>query len=336
MRLSRHNVFRSRFGVPQFCISSVIAIALWCGNVNEVQAQDAAGKGVIETKNPVSVPLETPKRSELFSLGLDYSWLSKTGFRDRNFSAGQLGEQTILGHLKFRIPVTDSLSFSIGGSYEGLFFDVPKSISKRAMPLRSQLERVSVDLGVNYRLSEKLTLFGEVTPFIASDFVDISSDDLGIGGAVGFRYAPHGDDRLFFIVGISASSNSYTPISPVGGVHWEPNDLFTVNLIFPKPEFDLHLTSQITLFANAELYGGSFRVGKNVGTNIGEPRYNNAMLDYQEVRVGGGLRFQLLKNLSLEAEGGSTVYRRFNYFRFGQHTNPKNAPFIEASLKSWF
>jgi hypothetical protein len=93
-----------------------------------MRAQDAAGKEEIATKNPISASLEAPKPTELFSLGLDYSWVSRAGFSDHNFSTGRLGEQTILGNLKFRIPVTDSLSFSIGASYEGLFFDLPKPI----------------------------------------------------------------------------------------------------------------------------------------------------------------------------------------------------------------
>jgi hypothetical protein len=338
MTFPQHDIYGSLSRVSRFTLLSMLGLSVLISAVTGAQAQDAAGKEIISdsAKNPVTVPLEQPKRSDLLSLGLDYSWLGKAGFTDHNFSTGHLGEQTVLGNLKFRIPVTDALSFSIGASYEGFFFDLPKSIAKPALPLRSQLETVGVNLGVNYRFSDKLTVFGEVAPFIASDFVDLSSDDLGIGGSVGLRYAPYGDDRLFFLLGASVRSNSAYPVAPVAGIHWVPNDLFTFNIVFPHPEIDLHLTQRITLFANSELLGGTFRVGKNVGTNIGETRYNNALLDYQEVRVGGGVRVQVLKNLTFDAEGGETVYRNFDYFRFGQQTQPQNAPYVETSLKFWF
>ena len=62
----------------------------------------------------------------------------------------------------------------------------------------------------------------------------------------------------------------------------------------------------------------------------------NALLDYQEVRVGGGIKLKLLDNLSVETAAGSTVYRKFDYFRFGQQTSPQNAPYIQTSVKFSF
>ncbi len=320
----------------RFLVRLATAITLLCTSLSGAHAQDANGKEEITTQSAPSVPIQSPKSTQLLTFGLDYSWLSRTGFSDRNFSTGHLGEETISGSLKFRIPISETLSLSIGGSYEGLFFNVPKSITSTALPLRSQLETISLNVGANYRFSEKLEIFADVSPFIASDFVDISSDDLGIGGRLGFRYAPCGDSHLFFVLGISARSNSRLPVLPVGGVHWEPNALFDVNLLFPRPELDFHLTSRVTLFAGGEFYGGTFRVGKNVGTNIDQPRYNNALLDYQEVRVGGGIKLKLLDNLSVETAAGSTVYRKFDYFRFGQQTSPQNAPYIQTSVKFSF
>jgi len=50
------------------------------------------------------------------------------------------------------------------------------------IPLRSQLEEIELGVCLRYKYSEKLTLFGEVTGRVASDFVSLNSNDLGIGG----------------------------------------------------------------------------------------------------------------------------------------------------------
>jgi hypothetical protein len=209
------------------------------------------------------------------------------------------------------------------------------------IPLRSQLEEMELEVGLRYRYSDKLTLFAAVSGRLASDFVDVTSNALGIGGKFGLRYAPHGDDSLYFILGVGAETNSLNMVTPVVGLHWEPNERWTFNLIIPKPEIDFHLNPRVTLFVNGEDVGGTFRVGRQVGTNslgpnVGSKKFNNALLDYSEYRAGAGVRLKLFKNVILETEAGTTLSRTFDYVRFGQQTTLKNAPFVETSVKVSF
>jgi hypothetical protein len=335
-------------------IPIVFTIIVLFSGVPGAHGQESSGKDIQNLeKNPLPLPTPQPRPPYVLSAEVDYSWVGSTNFNDNNadsrnsrgqrFPLGNIGEQDIMGKLDLRVPINDSLALEIGGSYKGFFFNLPqlRPGTKPMIPLRSQLEEIELGLGLRYRYSDKLTLFGEVTGRVASDFVSLSSDDLGIGGKLGLRYAPHGDDSLYFILGAAVESNSSRIVTPAAGVHWEPNDRWTFNLIFPKPEIDYHLNPRITLFANAEGLGGTFRVGKNVGTNtlgpnVGSTKYNNALLDYSEVRVGGGVRLQLFKNVRLETEAGSTVYRKFEYIRFGQQTSPNNAPFVETSVRIVF
>jgi hypothetical protein len=347
--------FWLRRQTPRFSARSVFTIIVLFSGVAGAHGQESAGKEEIQNleKNPVPLPTLQPHPQYQLSAEVNYSWVGSTSFNDNNadsrnsrgqrFALGNIGEQDIMGKLDLRIPITDSLAFTISGSYKGFFFDLPqlKSGTKPMIPLRSQLEEIELGLGLRYRYSDKLTFFGEVSGRVASDFVDLSSDDLGIGGRIGLRYAPRGDDSLYFLLGVGGETNSKRIVTPVAGLHWEPNDRWTFNLVFPKPEVDFHLNSRITIFANAEGLGGTFRVGKNVGTHslgpdVGSTKFNNALLDYSEVRVGGGLRLQLFKNVRLETEGGSTVYRKFEYIRFGQQTSPNNAPFVETSVRILF
>jgi len=339
----------------RFSARSVLTIIALLSGATGAHGQEFAGKEEVQNleKNPVPLPTLQPHPQYELSARVDYSWVGRASFNDNNadsrnsrgqrFPLGNIGEQDIFANLDLGVPITDSLAFTIGASYKGFFFNLPqlKAGTKPMIPLRSQLEEIELGVGLRYKYSEKLTLFGEVTGRVASDFVSLNSNDLGIGGKIGLRYAPCGNDSLYYILGIAAESNSNHMVIPEVGVHWEPNDRWTFNLVFPKPEVDFHLNSRITMFANAEGVGGTFRVGTNVGThtlgpNVGSTKYNNALLDYSEVRVGGGVRLQLFKNVRLETEAGSTVYRKFEYIRFGQQTSPNNAPFVETSLKILF
>jgi hypothetical protein len=357
MRHSKHHStwFWLHCQTPRFSARSVLTIIVLFSVAPGAHGQETAGKDAIQNleKNPVPLPTPQPHPKYEISAAIDYSWVGSTGFSDNNadsrnsrgqrFPLGNIGEQDIFGKLDLRVPITDSLAFTTEASYKGFFFNLPqpKAGTKPMIPLRSQLEEIEVGVGLRYRYSDKLTLFGEVSGRIASDFVSLNSNDLGIGGKIGLRYAPCGNDSLYYILGVAAESNSNQMVIPAVGVHWEPNDRWTFNLVFPEPEVDFHLNSRITMFANAEGVGGTFRVGTNVGTHslgpgVGSTKFNNALLDYSEVRVGGGIRLQLLKNVRLETEAGSTVYRNFEYIRFGQQTSPNNAPFVQTSLKILF
>src|SRR5258708_25244109 len=176
------------------------------------------------------------------SASVDYSWVGRASFNDNNgdsrnsggqrFPLGNIGEQDIFGNLGLGVPITDSLAFTIGASYKGFFFNLPqlKAGTKPMIPLRSQLEEIELGVGLRYKYSEKLTLFGEVTGRVASDFVSLNSNDLGIGGKIALRYAPSGNDSLYYILAIPAESTSNPTFIPYVRIHWEPNDRSTFNL----------------------------------------------------------------------------------------------------------
>jgi hypothetical protein len=108
----------------------------------------------------------------------------------------------------------------------------------------------------------------------------------------------------------------------------------------PRPEIDYALTRRITLFADASLNSGDFRVPNNAGSAIGQPKFNNAWLSYESIRFGGGLRLKILPFASLQAEGGYEAARNFNFNNLnnnnGINTHVKSAPYIETKLNISF
>ena len=51
------------------------------------------------------------------------------------------------------------------------------------------------------------------------------------------------------------------------------------------------------------------------GISHNTPALNSSILDYWEVRGGGGLTWSVYKSLKLDMEAGFVPYRRFDYFR---------------------
>src|SRR6267154_1404071 len=231
---------------PRFSTRSVLTIIVLFSGAPGAHGQESAGKEDIQNleKHPMPLPTLQPHPQYELSAAVDYSWVGSASFNDNNadsrnsrgqrFPLGNIGEQDIFGKLALGVPITDSLAFTIGASYKGFFFNLPqpKPGTKPMIPLRSQLEEIELGLGLRYRFSDKLTLFGEISGRVASDLVSLSSDDLGIGGKIGLCYAPRADDSLYFVLGVAVETNSSRIITPAAGVHWEPNDRWTFNLVF--------------------------------------------------------------------------------------------------------
>jgi hypothetical protein len=97
----------------------------------------------------------------------------------------------------------------------------------------------------------------------------------------------------------------------VVGIRWQPNDVLIFNLTAPRPEIDVKISRRITLFADGQFDGGNFRVPDSTGTAIGRPQFNNAVLTYREIRLGGGLRVKLLPFAAVQTEAGEALGRDF-------------------------
>ena len=74
--------------------------------------------------------------------------------------------------------------------------------------------------------------------------------------------------------------------------------------------------------------GGDFRVPDSTGTAIGRPQFNNAVLTYREIRLGGGLRLKLLPFAAVQTEAGEALGRDFDYYRIHENLKVNNAPCV--------
>jgi hypothetical protein len=145
---------------------------------------------------------------------------------------------------------------------------------------------------------------------------------------------------LLIIGGLHVDVNADTPVFPVIGVHWKVSDKWVIEGVPPRPQLQYLVSDKLTLFAGADLRETTFRMDPNFGTARGGVRpLNDAILDYFEVRAGGGLTWKVSKNIDFEVEGGSTPYRRFYYPRVGDGYKVKSeswSPYIRVALSAKF
>lgn len=55
-----------------------------------------------------------------------------------------------------------------------------------------------------------------------------------------------------------------------------------------------------------------------------------------EVRLGGGIAYEVTPGLSLQAEGGAMVWRTFDFPRLNNNVNSTMAPYFQIALRGQF
>jgi len=288
-------------------------------------------------KEPISKavqPLPAPSLdlSKVIDLTIDYSFLARENLPNSQSAYGRIGEQQIGVRANLSLPINEQWSLSVGGLYNNFLFDLGNPNPFPRIPLVDNLGTLGATFGFVYKASPRFSILAEVSPDFSGDLNRLTTRDFQIGGMFAVRYAPYGDDRLFFLLGVRAKSDAQLLVFPVAGVRWQPSDVLTVNLTAPRPEIDYKLTRRITLFADGQFNGGDFRVPDSTGTAIGRPQFNNAVLTYREIRLGGGVRLKLLPFAAVQTEAGEALGRDFDYYRIHENLRVNNAPYVDTRL----
>ena len=288
-------------------------------------------------KEPISKavqPLPAPSLdlSKVIDLTIDYSFLAREILPNSQSAYGRIGEQQIGVRANLSLPINEQWSLSVGGFYNNFLFDLGNPNPFPRIPLVDNLGTLGATFGFVYKASPRFSILAEVSPDFSGDLNRLTTRDFQIGGMFAVRYAPYGDDRLFFLLGVRAKSDAQLVVFPVAGVRWQPSDVLTINFTVPRPQIDYKLTHRITLFADGQFNGGDFRVPDSTGTAIGRPQFNNAVLTYREIRLGGGVRVKLLLFAAVQTEAGEALGRDFDYYRIHENLKANNAPYVDTRL----
>jgi hypothetical protein len=201
-------------------------------------------------------------------------------------------------------------------------------------PVPDVLQSAAAVFGFDWRFRERWRLRLEAMPGIYSDFHDITGADVNAPFSLEVSYVLTPN----LLVGGQASVNARreSPLIGAFGVRWKFAEDWLLSLWFPRPRIEFRATDRITAFAGATFSGGTFVVADDFGRDSGRDDLGGEAVDFQEVRVGGGLRYTVAQKIGVEVGGGWTMDRRYHFHDRDLLLNGDGAPYVQLSLGLMF
>ena len=138
------------------------------------------------------------------------------------------------------------------------------------------------------------------------------------------------------LFGLGFNPDSVYPVLPIAGVRWDVNTNLTLNLMFPKAGVIYRIDPNLSLYASVDFKFAVFRSEDDLGTQIGQPRFNNALATYQDIHLGLGAEYRIIRGLWVGVEGGYSVGRSIRYKNIDETVKFDPSPYVQASVRCWF
>jgi hypothetical protein len=227
--------------------------------------------------------------------------------------------------------IRNNFILRLGVQWERYAFDTDSPVT----PIPDSMNAVNAVVGGDIQLTSALMVRIEAHPGIYGSLKHANPSLFNVPITIGASYFQSPD--LIFIAGLSIDPNSDIPVIPAVGVHWKVSDRWLIEGIAPRPQLQFSPTDNITLFVGADLRTGTYRMDNQFGNSVRLEKLNNAILDYWEVRGGGGLTWSIWNGVKLDIEGGLVPYRRFDYYRANfKVISPDWAPYVRVGLSATF
>jgi len=227
--------------------------------------------------------------------------------------------------------IRNNFILRLGVQWERYAFDTSSPVT----PIPDAVEGVNAVIGADIQLTSALLVRIEAHPGAYGSFSHGNSRLFNVPITIGGSYFQTPD--LVFIAGLGIDPNSNVPVFPAVGVHWKVSDRWLIDGVAPRPQVQFSLTDKITLFAGADIRNGTFRMDNQFGHSVRLEKLNNAILDYWEVRGGGGLTWAIWNGVNLDIEGGVVPYRRFDFNRADFKVISSDwAPYVRVGLSATF
>jgi hypothetical protein len=242
--------------------------------------------------------------------------------------AGSSGAQSVTVGMMGNIPVSERWFVPLGIGWGDLFLD-----SVPGEPVPERIDTLLLFAGLGCRINEQWTVAASAGPALYR-FGDIEGNDIGASGMVRAVYRPRPDLTVQF--GFGYNPDSVYPVLPLAGARWDVKTNLTLSLMFPKSGVFYRVAPRLSLYAAADFRFAVFRSDNDLGNDIGQPAFNNALATYQDVHVGVGFDYRIVRGLSVSLEGGYSVGRAIHYKDLDDTVNFDPSPYVQASVRWWF
>jgi hypothetical protein len=292
------------------CIITVVASShAPAQELDEVAMQN--GDVIVIAKQPQRPPWEST---------VETTWLPGSTIH------GTGGDVT-MGEVKLgftrRFNISPRLELSTGLRYSLREIDAPE-----AAHLPESLHALSVNVGGEYRTSDRLTLGFRVSPGLSSDFKSFATNDVRVPVSFHARYQMSNPLSLLGGIAYTGQNHSF-PVLPMIGVLYLPSEKWAFALGFPRTGVVYKPNEETELFVAGVFSGGEFRLhDSSIGANI---------ISYRDYRAIAGVEFPLFTDAKLGISGGYAFARKFVFYEGSREdVNLDSAPFGRLEVKfSW-
>jgi len=292
------------------------------------------GEPTVETAPQTAAEMTSTTESSngFFPFSAEYSaeetYVSDAAVRRENVSIRDFDESdTIL-----RFVLTPRVKFGVlrlGAEWERFSFGFPDRT-----PLPNTLQSTSLVIGLDTQFSDSILMRFEAEPGLyGTNHLDFDQFNVPFIAGGTYIYSP----SLQFVLGVSIDVERDYPVIPAAGIRWKISRLWVLNAVMPTPRIEFEAARNVTLYAGANIKQTNFRVDDDFGTKHGNPRLDNAVLTYSEVRAGGGIDWKISPSVILTAEAGYQPYREFDFYRANiRFHEDGSAPYGMISLHGAF
>lgn len=238
------------------------------------------------------------------NLDLTASYVPDSGIRVGSVDLGDIN--TAQTRLKYTGTFVSGgpVNWSMGVEVERFGFGLEKTSL-----LPTAVGSVSLPLGVNWRINDRWTFLGEVSPGLYSDFEDINVSDFNAPIIAGVSYAIN--ESLLLFLQISVDTRRDVPIVGGPGVRWQISRQWVLSLLVPRPRLEFRPNQSWMFYGGAELVGGAYQLSTTHGSDKGDADFDDVNMTYREIRAGLGAIWDIGHGFRVEAAGGWVFDRRF-------------------------
>ena len=221
---------------------------------------------------------------------IDSSYVGDSDFREKRFDGAGAGravdyrgidEADNAIEVDRRIHLFKQIYLKLGAKFDRYDF------STTTAPIPSTLQTLHAIIGLEYVFKGEPAVYLYVNPgvylshFSNVNFASVDAPvDLGTGVPIPFF------KNVFGIVGLHISALAHYPVYPILGIAWIINEHLSLQAIPPEPRLVYKLDEHLSFFAGGELLGEAYKTSYRNDLRPQEQRFNGAVVDYSENRVG--------------------------------------------------
>ena len=113
------------------------------------------------------------------------------------------------------------------------------------------------------------------------------------------------NEQFTWVLGVAAFPDYETPVLPIAGFIYKPNDKLTFNIIPSEPTIEYDINDKLGIFAEMGIIGGEYEVTKD--------DMNGLKLEYDDNYLGGGVNYSPTKNINASLSVGGSFNRLLQY-----------------------